>query len=602
MSGFTADTGMLFLLGAAVVLPALVFRSATFDGGVVAVLYREPKKDALTVLGWLVVLGFFLVKGRGIGLQDLARRCSDPLVASLSLLLSCFALTRLWVTVPENWNYEMSQYAMLFLLLLVGLAWSTEDSRVPAVIRIGLFASLALVTVIGAIQWVFPAVVPAAINPFNQVAHPSLMGYKNPAALSVLAQFFILAGVSFAPGRRSRPMRVLLIVLLALELVYIVSLQSRTALFALVCGTAVLVGLTVCNPRARRRRSFIAVGAGLVIVATTLLAVPDSTSRHRSTLRLLANPGQYFETDRGIYLLTTLRMVSHHPLGVGIGDWQTMVPVYRDIDHDVAFDDDFQVRRAHSDHVQVLGEAGWPGLVLWFGFLAVPIWRCAASALREGDSTAAFMTAQLVAISVAMCTDFLIEIPYNKFQFMLVVLLAAVCADSGTVTRSRRPKRAWQSLVVISPLVAVATMLSIATAIQTERKLVGAATSTALTLRAAHPGLEDPAPSRLAEDATAIGNRWATRPGHWKSLFRDHLALAQSAVVLDRSRLARQRAIESLRLYPYNPHALRLMAALSRDPAESSMWLAAALHVEKTSGNGFSIRHPLGEGTTDVTH
>ena len=593
---------MLFLLGAAVVLPALVFRSATFDGGVVAVLYREPKKDAVTVLGWLVVLGFFLVKGRGIGLQDLARRCSDPVVVSLSLLLSYFTATRLWVTVPENWNYEMSQYALLFLLLLVGLEWSAGDPRAPTVIRNGLITSLALITAIGVIQWVFPAVAPAAINPFNQVVHPSLMGYKNPAALSVLAQFFILAGVSFAPGHRSRPMRVLPIVLLALELVYIVSLQSRTALVALVCGTVVLLGLRVCSPRGRHRRVLVAVAAGLAVVATTLLVVPDSAERHRSTLRLLANPGQILDTDRGIYLLTTLRMVSHHPLGVGIGDWQTMVPVYRDIDHDVAFDDDFQVRRAHSDHVQILGEAGWPGLMLWLGFLAVPVWRCGSKALREGDSTAAFMTAQLVAISAAMCTDFLTEIPYNKFQFTLVVLLAAVCADSGTLTRGPRPKRAWESLVVISPLMAVATILSVGTAIQTERKLVDSATSTALSLRSTHPDLEGPAPSRLAEEATAIGDRWATRPGHWKSLFRDYLALARSAVVLDRRRLARQRAIESLRLYPYNPHALRLMAALSRDPAESSMWLAAALHVEKTAGTGFSIHHPLGERTTDMAH
>ena len=596
------DTGLLFLLCAAVVLPALIFRFATFEGSVVAVLYREPKKDAVTVLGWLVVLGFFLVKGRGIGFRDLAKRCSDPLVVSLSLLLSSFAVTRLWVTVPENWNYEMSQYALLFLLLLVGLEWSAGDPRVPTVIQSGLMTSLGLVTAIGLIQWVFPAVAPAAINPFNQVAHPSLMGYKNPAALSVLAQFFILAGVSFAPGRRSPPMRVLLIVLLALELAYIVSLQSRTALFALACGTAVLVGLIACNPRGRHRRALVAGVAGLALVATTLLAVPDSAARHRSTLGLLVDPGQYLETDRGIYLLNTLRMVSHHPLGVGIGDWQTMYPVYRDVDRDVAFDDVFQVRRAHSDHVQILGEAGWPGLMLWLGFLAVPIWRCGTRALRTEDSKAAFMTAQLVAISVAMCTDFLIEIPYNKFQFMLVVQLATACADSGTLTRGPRPKRVWKSLTVISPLIAVATIAGVLVAIQTERKLVGSATSTALTLRSAHAGLESPARSPLLEEATAIGSRWVGRPGHWKSLYRDYLALAQSAALLDRKSLARQTTIESLRLAPYNPQALRLMAALSHDSAESSMWLAAALHVEKTAGTGFSKPHPLGERYTDVAH
>ena len=65
------DAGLLVLLATAVALPALAFRFATFGGDVVAVLYREPKKDVIGVLVWLLVLAFFLVKGRSLDLKDL---------------------------------------------------------------------------------------------------------------------------------------------------------------------------------------------------------------------------------------------------------------------------------------------------------------------------------------------------------------------------------------------------------------------------------------------------------------------------------------------------------------------------------------------------
>jgi len=596
------DAVMLALLGATVILPALVFRFATFDGDVVAVLYREPKKDIIGVLVWLLVLAFFLLKGRALDLRDLTRRISDPTVISLSLLLSYFGLTRLWVMIPENWTYEMSQYALLFVLLLVGLVWSSTDPAVPVVIRNGLITSIAVVTGIGMIQWAFPSGVPAAINPFNEVAHPSLMGYKNPAALSVLGQFFILAGVAFSSELRSKPVKVLIMFLLAVELIYIVSLQSRAALVALACGSVVLLGLQAIKTRRLHRRTIITVVAGVTIAATALLVIPNASSRNRSALDILIDPGSYLETDRGVYLLNTLKMVSHHPFGVGIGDWQTRYPVYRDTDPDFAFDDDFQVRRAHSDHVQILGEAGWPGLILWLGFLGLLVWRCGRSAIQTGDSTAACITAQLVAISVAMCSDFFTEIPYNKYQFFLVVLLAINCTRPTRSIGSSRPKRFLESLAVISPLIAIATITCIVATIQTERKLVGSATSTALFLHAIHSDPGASSSSHLLEEATAIGRGWVTDSGHWKSLYRDHLALAKSAARIDRDRMARVQALESLHLYPFNPQSLRLMATLSRDPVEASLWLAASHHVEEDSGNGFTIQHPLGDRYTDMAH
>ena len=144
-------------------------------------------------------------------------------------MLGYFGLTRLWVTVPENWGYEMSQYTLLYLLLLVLLAWTTITPTIPSVVRNTLILSVGVVAVIGVIQSFYPGIAPAAINPFGEVGNPSLMGYKNPAALSVMAQIFILAGAAFSLKDRRVGLKRLLGILLVAELVYLVSLQSRTA-------------------------------------------------------------------------------------------------------------------------------------------------------------------------------------------------------------------------------------------------------------------------------------------------------------------------------------------------------------------------------------
>ncbi len=63
------------------------------------------------------------------------------------------------------------------------------------------------------------------------------MGYKNPMAMALLGQLFILAGFTAASTsklnwKRTGPLAALLI----LEVVYLVTLQSRAALFGLAAG------------------------------------------------------------------------------------------------------------------------------------------------------------------------------------------------------------------------------------------------------------------------------------------------------------------------------------------------------------------------------
>ena len=593
------DYGILkLLLAAAIALPAFAFRIASYQGEVVAVLYREPKKDAITIFFWALVLVFWWVKGRRLNREQLLKIITDPAVVILSLLLSYFGLTRLWVTVPANWGYEMAQYGLLFLVLLVLLAWTTVDPTIPVLVEGVLIASIGIVVGIGVLQAFWPGIAPPPIDPFGEVDNPSLMGYKNPAALSVLAQIFLLAGL--VSSRRGCAVgRALLAGLLAVEIFYLISLESRTAVFSLVVGAGLLTGLSVLSRSASTRRVLLGLAAASLIAIAGLGLNPPAMTKAVSAASYLAHPRAYLNSDRGTYLLNTLNMVKHHPFGVGVGDWQTMYPIYRKVNRETAFDDRFQVRRAHSDHVQILGEGGWPGLILWATLLIVLFSRGATAAVHRKDHRAAFLTTQLAVVAVAMGTDFFIEIPYNKLQFFLLVFLVISRSMKAQPDPIGNPARAPWLLVAVP--VTLASVGGIAMAIQTEAKLVGAAKSTALILKTTQPGMQTTVSRSLLNEGTTIGEVWVARPGHWKTMFRDHLALAQSEASSGRRHRARRRAIESLELQPFNPQGLRLMAILSDNPIEAARWSLAADHVEASPGSGFRIHHPLGVRYGDMT-
>jgi hypothetical protein len=588
LTGGLGDHVLGALLVAAVGLPALFFRYATFQGEVVAVLYREPKKDAISILCWILIAAFCWLKLRRIDASSFSRLASRPVLIALAALLTHFGLTRLWVTVPANWAYEMTQYGVLFLLLLVLLVWTDLNRSTETIVERALVTSIGLVAMLGLLQGFWPGAAPPPINPYSEVGNPSLMGYKNPAALSVLAQLFVLGSLVASARARSITVKTTLGLLLAAELFYIVELQCRSAYLGLAVGTVVLIVLRVLVAirSASHSRPFLYVPAGtaaLIVLAALIVAAfalnPNAQGKAASMVRYATNPAAYLASDRGLYLQNTLDMAAHHPLGVGLGDWQTMYPAHRVVEGPNDFSEQFQVRRAHSDHVQVLGELGWPGIALWSTVLALVFFRAAVPAVREGHLRSAFLAAQVAAIAAAMSTDSFVEIPYNKFQLFLIVYLVMVNdARPGTERQSAaRLARAPRLLVIL--LVSAAATAAIAMAGQTERKLVGSAVTGALVQRAGSGSLHASDSTALLAAASEAGEAWAALPGHWKCLFRSHLELVRAEVLTGNTDRARHHAIEALRLHPLNPQTMRIVTALADVEGTSSARVGAVGHV-----------------------
>jgi O-antigen ligase len=560
-----------------VAAPAIAVSWGFEDGRLAFVRYREPKLIAMAVLGWTLVSVVIWRFRTQFCLGDIRRVVGKPPMPILAVFLGYLMTTGIWVLVPQNFWYELNQYLLLFIMLVALLMWSERDPSVARTLRSGLVASLAVVTVVGLIQAAVPLSFLSPINPEIGSPHPSFMGYKNPVALAVLGQIFLLAWLVFdraTPGIKGWRRILLPGGLLAAELVYLMSLGSRTSIMALLVATLFLVGLGWAhNPSLKLAVLGLSVGGALlVILAATLVVSEDNRRRAASMMAVIKQPASYLESDRGTYLLNTLNMVRHNPMGVGLGDWQTHYPIYRLHDPTRSFTPDFQVRRAHSDHVQFLGETGWPGLLLWGTLLLTLVWITSREFFKTGRHEPLFVSAQLVAFAAAMTTDYVIEMPYHKAQFFLVVFLAIqTCRPRQQIPPPNRSR--------ISPVIAIAmtflALCQIAFHIGLARKNQLAAhleTSYAADLQIP---TDSEAGTRVLpfSRSYALGSRFAAMHGHSKTFHKDWLILSHSALMLDRRDVALVAASRSLDLHPYYPPAYLLMSHLENDPEVARQWL-----------------------------
>lgn len=180
------------LLATSIVVPALAISWGTLNGRLAYILYREPKLIALTVLGWSLVSAFLWCHWRQLCSLEVWKTFSRPPVLLLALFVGYLMTTGLWVRVKENFAYELNQYLLLLPLLLMLLIWVDRDPLVADLVRNSLIAGAALITIAGLIQWFVPIPLLRPIDPQIGAPHPSVMGYKNPAALAVLGQIFLL--------------------------------------------------------------------------------------------------------------------------------------------------------------------------------------------------------------------------------------------------------------------------------------------------------------------------------------------------------------------------------------------------------------------------
>jgi len=121
----------------------------------------------------------------------------------------------------------------------------------------------------------------------------------------------------------------------------------------------------------------------------------------------------------------TWNMVSDHPAGIGLGNYEVLEPVYVDAGRPGIW-----YRHAHNDYLQLLAEAGWAGAVpLVIGFFLF-LFRGIRRAVRVGFDVGRFRLLVSVGALAGLCSmafhgflDFNFQIPANLVYFVLLMAL-----------------------------------------------------------------------------------------------------------------------------------------------------------------------------------
>jgi len=556
-------------------------------------VYREPKLAVLQILGWSFLALFILLHRHRLasraGRERLVALLRHPFFVTFAAVVLWGGLTVFWVRVPENLLYELVQLVFLYLFTLTLALWSSWDPRVPRRLLFALALAPAPSVVLSWIQLVGEIPVLQPIDPGHGIRHGALFGAKNPMALALLGSFFLLLAVTFRSDGAARdarkvwiskPGRILGILYSIAVFALLVTLQSRTALFALLAtGLSLSLALWLRAGRgsegeARRSRlGLLAPPAlGLTLLGVCCAWSPGAAARAESLLDLVSHPSTYLESDRGVYFLNTVDMVREHPLGVGLGDWQTHYPLHRRVGRNVAFTAAHQTRRAHNDHVQALGETGWPGLVLWLAFLAVALGVPLRHAMGgegsgRGRWLSLFVAAQLLALMTAMGTDYLVERPWHKLQFFVTAVLAVTLARGESTKPESRQADTGDSGAssprAAGAAVAVATLmmlLAVGAAVYFSQHLLRSRLSAQLAARYEQALGSDERRRWLAVEQT--GERHGRLAGHTRTVFRDDLIRAHAALMLGDRKRALELCEQSLRLHPHHPNAYLLLAEI----------------------------------------
>jgi O-antigen ligase len=147
-------------------------------------------------------------------------------------------------------------------------------------------------------------------------------------------------------------------------------------------------------------------------------------------------------TDRRGIWGDTLTIFRAHPiLGVGLGAFETVYPIYG------RGDGTFVIQFAHNDYLQVLSDGGIVGgaIALWF---IIVIARAVMQVTRSADPFLRALglgsAAGVFALLVHSLFDFNLQIPSNALLFLLlaaIVWRAGAAASLGTADRGRPTTR-----------------------------------------------------------------------------------------------------------------------------------------------------------------
>ncbi len=376
---------------------AIVLVSPLLDGG-----------DSWQTLLWLrpLIIGgaiFFLLRGTGRPGLELQTPAQAWLIIAVILSLSVSLFTTHYYYLTLSWYFTFLVYLLLFFLALQLLAGPAGPSLISALILVLFLAGL-IQSLAGIAQYLFRHPTQAAGTFFN----PS---YYAGYLAGLLA--FPLAGLSFdlfpdQPARKKLALKIGCGILCALIFTGMLVSASRSIIFALIPLGLILISRF-------RLKGFLAV----IALALALAAIPNPLRTR--FLHLSQDP---YAWERVGVWKTSLKMMTHHPLGVGLGMFQFYSQRYPEPFQRIKFGRfGLHATQAHNEFLNFAAEAS-PLLPIFALIFLMVIFPRVFRAMRNAGSDpaapgriSAFAGALLAVLGHSL-------VDYNLHQPPMMVLAA----------------------------------------------------------------------------------------------------------------------------------------------------------------------------------
>ncbi len=264
-----------------------------------------------------------------------------------------------WITfnsffaADPDWSWPLWEVTVkVFALVLVVLVTARTKARIQALVWV-LVASLAYYGVKGGAFTILGAGAYRVYGPEN-----SILGDNNDLALAIAMTLPLVNYLRLHTA--ARPLRLALGVAFALQIVTVLGSYSRGGVIALACA------LGLFWLRSRRKWAYFL--TGVVVLPLALGLMPDAFFQRMDSIATAGQDNSFLGRITSWHVCYSYA-VDHFPFGAGFAGTQRF-PVYN-----YYYPDAFP-HAAHSIYFQVLGEHGFPGLILYVVMMALAFFDC----------------------------------------------------------------------------------------------------------------------------------------------------------------------------------------------------------------------------------
>ncbi len=371
--------------------------------------------DTLLMLGMLGLSAVVLIERRHLALHLLARTWP------LALTLAWFLASAVWADFPTL-TLKRTAFLIVGYLIALGIAsGSGAPWQVPRLLA-ACFAGVILVNL--------ASVIVAPHLALSDIGARGMYGQKNIAGVVAMIGIVVL---TFALLRaRARTAALVMLGTLAMALAFLVLTRSKTSLGLVAVFLAFILPLAAGLSFGRALGLALILGAGLVVTLFLFVSGLMGWGTPEMLAALVGDPTFTARTDIWAFVWDHIR---HAPLlGTGYGSFWDVGPdsdPLRDAQSWLASVELGIINQAHNGYLDILLQAGVPGLLGLLLVLGRSLWRAIVFMIRcqaaPGDWTAhalTFSVLSLLAVYNLMETALLSRVHLANQIFVLVVVLS----------------------------------------------------------------------------------------------------------------------------------------------------------------------------------